>query len=231
MSYQYFNVEEILDRKYNRKRKTWLYLIKWENYPPKESTWEPEINLENVPHILDKFHKKHEREQAWKDKKQEIMNRKLKEKEKSRKKDRKKKPGRTAKSQQLTKPSPDPEETAIIGFKQYLNMRKRETNSNSPNKTQEKSLPITDEPTIKDKPLNILEGYTPLRPDLAVHVPARIVGVTQHMGKIHFSILFTATSDGRIPSIGVFSLGTLRTQAPDLLAEYLLQNIRESVDN
>ncbi len=38
-----------------RGKKEVYYLVKWENYPKDESTWEPVENLDTCPMILEKF--------------------------------------------------------------------------------------------------------------------------------------------------------------------------------
>lgn len=47
----FFDVEEILDKKYNARERKNYYLVKWEGYPPEQNTWEPEENLETVPDL------------------------------------------------------------------------------------------------------------------------------------------------------------------------------------
>lgn len=47
-------VEDIVAWRYNLRRVTKEYNVKWANYPEEENTWEPEENL-NCPHILSNF--------------------------------------------------------------------------------------------------------------------------------------------------------------------------------
>ena len=50
---EYFNVEKILDkRKLGNKCE---YLVKWENYPESDATWEPLANLRNVKDMVKEF--------------------------------------------------------------------------------------------------------------------------------------------------------------------------------
>ena len=51
----YYDVERILDKRRNPANGQREYLIKWEGYD--ETTWEPEINLETIPHMLREFEK------------------------------------------------------------------------------------------------------------------------------------------------------------------------------
>jgi hypothetical protein len=46
-------VEKIIDKKIEGNHTR--FLVKWDGYPIEESTWEPEENLESVPHLLDEF--------------------------------------------------------------------------------------------------------------------------------------------------------------------------------
>ena len=51
----YYNVEKIIARKIRRNKK--LYLIKWENFPLENCTWEPLSHLKNVFFLVEKFEK------------------------------------------------------------------------------------------------------------------------------------------------------------------------------
>lgn len=51
----YFDVENIITRKYNGKTK--LYLIKWAGYPIKECTWEPIAHLHKINNLVQNFEK------------------------------------------------------------------------------------------------------------------------------------------------------------------------------
>ena len=49
----YFNVEKIITRKINGKKK--YYLIKWVGYPLKDCSWEPISHLQNISHMIEIF--------------------------------------------------------------------------------------------------------------------------------------------------------------------------------
>ena len=49
----YFNVEKIITRKINGKKK--YYLIKWVGYPLKDCSWEPISHLQNISHMVEIF--------------------------------------------------------------------------------------------------------------------------------------------------------------------------------
>ena len=52
-----YEVEEILDFKYLRKRL--FYLIKWKGYDPSNNSWEPASFVKNAPHLVEAFHAKY----------------------------------------------------------------------------------------------------------------------------------------------------------------------------
>ena len=60
----YYDVEKILDQRKHPVTGQLEYLIKWEGYA--EKTWEPEANLETIPHMLREFQQKHKKEQRLK---------------------------------------------------------------------------------------------------------------------------------------------------------------------
>ncbi|XP_075164553.1 chromodomain-containing protein chromator [Haematobia irritans] len=51
------NVEKIVAKRFNPRRRMHEYLVKWENRTLEQNTWEPASHLENVPHLLDTFEK------------------------------------------------------------------------------------------------------------------------------------------------------------------------------
>lgn len=50
-------IEKILAKRYNPPRKVYEYLVKWENIPHDQNTWEPQINLTSCPQLLENFEK------------------------------------------------------------------------------------------------------------------------------------------------------------------------------
>jgi hypothetical protein len=54
----YYQVEEILDKRINKKGKP-EYKIKWEGYSIDESSWEPLSNLKNVIYMIDEYNEHH----------------------------------------------------------------------------------------------------------------------------------------------------------------------------
>lgn len=55
-SEDYYEVEKILNRR--RASNGFEYLVKWENFPESQSTWEPETHLDNVKWMVDRFNLK-----------------------------------------------------------------------------------------------------------------------------------------------------------------------------
>jgi len=45
---EFYEVEAILGRKYNKRKRNYKYLVKWKNYSEDDNTWEPEENLSRV---------------------------------------------------------------------------------------------------------------------------------------------------------------------------------------
>ena len=52
---EYYNVEKIITRKFDGKKK--LYLIKWDGYPLQDCSWEPISHLENIADMVEIFDK------------------------------------------------------------------------------------------------------------------------------------------------------------------------------
>ena len=64
-----FLVEKILSKRILNKKVE--YLVKWQNYTTKESTWEPIANLKNIQSKIDLFEKEIENEKLGKNEKSE----------------------------------------------------------------------------------------------------------------------------------------------------------------
>ncbi|XP_060529547.1 uncharacterized protein LOC132703984 isoform X2 [Cylas formicarius] len=52
---QEYAVEKILAKRFNPRRKTWEYQIKWENFGSDSNTWEPVSNLSHCKQMLEQF--------------------------------------------------------------------------------------------------------------------------------------------------------------------------------
>ena len=52
---EHWEVQEILDRKFNIRSKTWEYLVHWKGMAAEQSQWLPEANLSNCRESVDEF--------------------------------------------------------------------------------------------------------------------------------------------------------------------------------
>lgn len=59
----YYQVEAIIDKRLNKKRKP-EYKIKWKNYPFEECSWEPLSHLKNVMIMVKEFEQNHNKESS-----------------------------------------------------------------------------------------------------------------------------------------------------------------------
>ncbi|KAM3144209.1 hypothetical protein pb186bvf_003671 [Paramecium bursaria] len=50
-----YEVEDIVDRRYDSTKKQYLYLIKWKGYPSDQNTWEPKGHLSGCQPYLNEF--------------------------------------------------------------------------------------------------------------------------------------------------------------------------------
>lgn len=59
----YYQVESIIDKRLNKKRKP-EYKIKWKNYPFEECSWEPLSHLKNIMFMVKEFEQNHIKEKS-----------------------------------------------------------------------------------------------------------------------------------------------------------------------
>ena len=59
----YYQVEAIIDKRLNKKRKP-EYKIKWKNYPFEECSWEPLSHLKNIMFMVKEFEQNHIKEKS-----------------------------------------------------------------------------------------------------------------------------------------------------------------------
>jgi hypothetical protein len=57
--HQEWEVEEIVNHRFNRRRKREEWFVKWKNCGPEQNTWEPIENLSNSLDVLDEFRSLH----------------------------------------------------------------------------------------------------------------------------------------------------------------------------
>lgn len=54
-----YEVEKIVGHRYDKKRRTWLYLVRWIGYSPLYDLWLSARDLKNAPEILHEYRRKH----------------------------------------------------------------------------------------------------------------------------------------------------------------------------
>ena len=59
-SEQEYEVEKLLDHRYDARTKQWRYLVQWKGYSPLfHSTWEPRENLSSAQAVLKAYEQRH----------------------------------------------------------------------------------------------------------------------------------------------------------------------------
>nr|CAI5840277.1 unnamed protein product [Callosobruchus analis] len=66
-----YAVEKIVAKRFNPKRKTWEYQVKWENFPSDENTWEPVGNLHHCKQMVEIFEEQLKKQKMEKAKQQQ----------------------------------------------------------------------------------------------------------------------------------------------------------------
>ena len=69
-----YTVEKIVDRRIVKGK--YEYLIKWEDYPDSENTWEPLKNLGSIKDLVDEYDKQFPKEKNENEKKNDYLNKK-----------------------------------------------------------------------------------------------------------------------------------------------------------
>lgn len=54
----YYEVEKIIEGRYLKSKRRWIYQIKWVGYPSEQNTWEPEKHLKRLGTMLAEFKKR-----------------------------------------------------------------------------------------------------------------------------------------------------------------------------
>jgi hypothetical protein len=52
-----YEVEKIIAKKYDKRRKTHLWLVRWKSYGPQHDTWQTTRDLRNAPEMMRAFSK------------------------------------------------------------------------------------------------------------------------------------------------------------------------------
>ena len=69
-----YTVEKIVDRRIVKGK--YEYLIKWEDYPDSENTWEPLKNLGSIKDLVDEYDKQFPKEKNENEKNNDYLNKK-----------------------------------------------------------------------------------------------------------------------------------------------------------
>ena len=56
-----WEVDNIVDKRYNKKNNEFEYLIKWNGWDESDNTWEPIFNLRFLPDMVEKFEIKYKK--------------------------------------------------------------------------------------------------------------------------------------------------------------------------
>ena len=55
--YEEWEAEELVTKRYNKRRKRDEWLVKWKNFGPEHNTWEPSENLANATNLIEDFNR------------------------------------------------------------------------------------------------------------------------------------------------------------------------------
>lgn len=234
----FFDVEEILDKKYNAREGKNYYLVKWEGYPPEQNTWEPEENLETIPDLVDEFEKKYQKKLKQAKKQREEKLNKLKsargKKEKSSSASSASlkiristevdtKPAKPASNKlkqlvpKLAKAMPDRPERMTLDTKETDAM---EIDTPIPQNREE----AMDIDTTGIRVNTSIFNHLKVKGNIKQDIPSKIVGCRKVENDILYVVMFSMRKDGVIPEPRVYSQKDLKALAPKLLTDYWIEN-------
>jgi hypothetical protein len=234
----FFDVEEILDKKYNAREGKNYYLVKWEGYPPEQNTWEPEENLETIPDLVDEFEKKYQKKLRQNKKQREEKLNKLKSARGKKEKlsssssaslkicistEVDTKPAKPVHSKlkhlvpKLAKAMPDRPKRVTLDTKETDAM---EIDTLIP--THSEAAMDIDQTGIRVN--TSIFNHSKVKGSLKEDTPAKIVGCRRVENDILYVVMFNMRKDGVIPEPRVYSQNELKTFAPKLLTDYWLEN-------
>jgi hypothetical protein len=233
--FEYYNVEKIRNRRFSPKRQKMFYLVKWENYPEEDNSWEPEDNLESVAHLLQRFNAKWEkreqkRAKAKKDKLDRMAaTKKLKESAKVEAVIEAHKASREAYKQlETTDQIDDVPPTAQPGIDETLKPTQPEER-----KVDDQAKALEVPPETNEAPMDIIQEpphrvnftHMLLQPSLSFDQPSKILGCRKQGEALSYLVLFRRRADGQVPCAGLVSHKELSAVAPGLVSQYLLYNL------
>ena len=234
----FFDVEEILDKKYNAREGKNYYLVKWEGYPPEQNTWEPEENLETIPDLVEQFEKKYQNKLKQAKKQREEKLNKLKSARAKKEKlsssssaslkiristEVDTKPAKPAHNKlkhlvpKLAKAVPDRPERVALDTKETDAM---EIETQIPHHSE---APMDIDQTVIRVATSIFNHYK-VKGNLKDDIPAKIVGCRRVENDILYVVMFSLRKDGVIPEPRVYSQKELKALAPKLLTDYWIEN-------
>ena len=190
-SANYYEVEKILKRRASPAG--FEYLVKWENFPASEATWEPEDHLDNVKWLIESFNLATS-----------------KEKDDQKRKEEKQKLDILAERKRLK---------AHKG-KKHLRV---ETHENRPAEdAPRKTAKVKDEQrTSSVGGAATFQSMKMVRGNLSLDVPVRILGCRRQGSTVNYAVMFKARGDCLVlPQ--AYSHEEMKMQAPWLLSQYLL---------
>ena len=218
-----YEVEKILDRKSDRGG--FSYLVKWENFPESQATWETEDNLESVQWMIQEFNAKFEKSKIVRKK---IEREKLsKLSEKRRKMEKKKK---SSDSLEFRNQLDELEEETSDFPRKSAKMTSEISSEDTKKASIEKTKLALQQLVLKEISLDVripMATGKMVRGNLALDVAVKILGCRKQGKTVLYAVLFKKRSDEGVVVIPqVCTHEELKVQAPWLLSQYLLDYAR-----
>jgi hypothetical protein len=192
-----YNVERILDKKFNAVLKKYQYLIKWEGYGDDQNTWEPVESLESCPAMLAKFERRYARREK---RKKEEAKKRMNSIAEKRAKGKKKKSALDSSSDDAGSDESSEWEDAM----QII----EDTTPNPP-----ETVDLANEINFTHEPQSF-------NTDIA----DTIIGARGFEGKIYYCVRFKKRRDGTVPHVKIYEHQDMVEKYPPLLIDYLLNN-------
>jgi Chromo (CHRromatin Organisation MOdifier) domain len=200
MSEEVFKVEKICRKKFDEKRKEWLYLIKWYGYDTDESTWEPEENLCYIPEVVAKFNKKWDlRELLVKKKKEEKLKTLV-----------------NTKKTRLTKSKNEP----LFNNNELIDLALDRVDIQD--EEQEKETKTDDE--NKESTVNFFESLSVVPGKMFFNEIGKILGLREYKGKVYVGVMYKSR-DFKPATLGSIDLQSFASSYSHLLRPFLLKKL------
>lgn len=233
--FELYNVEKIKDRRYSPKKQKTFYLVKWENYPDEDNSWEPEENLESVAHLLLHFNTKWDKreQKRAKAKKDKLDRMAAAKKQRDNLKAEAALQAHKASADAYSKlETADMAEDIPMTRVPVVASDDPEKVSEDPEEPEEPvqeevSAPPQEEPVPMElePPRKINFTHMLLQPSLSFDQPAKILGCHKKADELIYSVLFRRRADGLVPCAALVPHKELASVAPGLLSQYLLSHI------